>query len=170
MVLRMLVLESHYRSEAHFSWETMQASANRLLNWHAASALQWQPVAVAPVYNSLFADQQAKIQSALENDLDTPLALSIIDATFNQIMLGIRPDELTAYIEFLQYVDAVLGLQIGAVQDIDDDSKSMLADRQAAKDAKNYITADELRAKLAANNVTVRDTAYGPLWAPTSLQ
>ena len=40
---RLLVLESHYRSEAQFTWDTIAAAQNRLNTYRAMSQLRFQP-------------------------------------------------------------------------------------------------------------------------------
>jgi cysteinyl-tRNA synthetase len=41
----------------------------------------------------------------------------------------------------------------------------MIADRQAARDAKDWATSDKLRDELKEQGITVRDTANGPIWS-----
>jgi cysteinyl-tRNA synthetase len=40
----------------------------------------------------------------------------------------------------------------------------MIADRQAAREAKDWTATDTLRDQLKAQGLTVRDTANGPIW------
>ena len=42
--VRMYVLESHYRTQAHFTWEGLEAAQNRLNNWQALADLRWQAI------------------------------------------------------------------------------------------------------------------------------
>ena len=39
-----------------------------------------------------------------------------------------------------------------------------MAERTAAKAAKDFATADQIRDDLAARGITVEDTADGPIW------
>src|SRR5438045_5676689 len=41
--VRLHVLESHYRSQSHFSWDSLEAAHNRLQDLRALAALRWQP-------------------------------------------------------------------------------------------------------------------------------
>ena len=39
---RLLVLESHYRTESNFSWEILEAAKNRLKNWLSVADRMYQ--------------------------------------------------------------------------------------------------------------------------------
>ena len=42
--------------------------------------------------------------------------------------------------------------------------EALIAERAAAKKAKNFALADEIRGKLSAMGVTLQDTAQGTKW------
>lgn len=165
-VFRLLVLESHYRSEAHFSWEGLQATANRLKNWQSAAVMRWQlKDDESTSLTDYFVEQAGKIVGALENDLDTPLALSVIDETFSKVMEGIAKVDLHAFVGFLQTIDDTLGLSLLKQKDINDGITQLIRERQKAKQAKDFAKADNLRSKLTQAGIAVRDTPHGPLWS-----
>jgi cysteinyl-tRNA synthetase len=67
---------------------------------------------------------------------------------------------------FLEAIDSYLGLQLLAhTPDISDDAKRVILERQRARDAKDWAKSDELRDVLAAQGITVRDTASGTIWS-----
>ena len=62
-------------------------------------------------------------------------------------------------------VDELFGLRLMADSpDIDDETRGMIAERQAAREAKNYAESDRLRDLLAEWGIGVLDTADGPVW------
>jgi cysteinyl-tRNA synthetase len=64
-----------------------------------------------------------------------------------------------------EFLDNLFGLNLlGTTPDITDEQKAILADRAAARANKDWGTSDELRAKLEASGITVKDTATGQIW------
>lgn len=62
-------------------------------------------------------------------------------------------------------VDELFGLNlIQDSPDISDEAKDLINERSKAREAKDYEKSDEIRDKLAEFNVTVKDTADGPVW------
>ena len=75
MAVRLHVLESHYRSQSKFSWESLQAAQNRLQDLRAVAALRWQPRAVSHDSTTFaFEDVPAELTRLLADDLNTPQA------------------------------------------------------------------------------------------------
>ena len=71
--------------------------------------------------------------------------------------------------QFRRGMDAELehGLVVALTNVTDDDRQRIQAlvnERTAAKKAKNYARADEIRKQLAAEGITMEDTAKGTLW------
>jgi cysteinyl-tRNA synthetase len=64
----------------------------------------------------------------------------------------------------LAFVDAAFGLGLSTRTDITDAQKQLIADRQAARDAKDWTASDALRDTLAAQGIGIRDTKHGAYW------
>lgn len=165
---RLLVLQSHYRSQSKFSWDDLAAARNRLNGYQAMADLRFQPISDEN-YNYTGPDYaifRQKIQEAMQNDLDTPRALALLSI----IEGGARPlpndpqiiDDFTS---FLQYIDGILGTQLLASEDSDDQQKQLIAERQLARQQKDWARSDELRDRLAEQGIAVRDTPQGPIWS-----
>ncbi len=174
MDLRMFILQSHYQSEGNFSFDILAAARNRLKNWRDVACLRHQihdrlnddtKRNDAPQY---FSPQAAigAMREALNNNLNTPEALSIIDESFSSISQ--RPLDAiyrTGLVELLQTIDDVLGLQLlDSTPDINDDAKQLLVERRRARDNKNWVRSDELRDQLKTLGIIMRDTAYDTIW------
>ena len=163
---RLHVLESHYRSQSKFSWESLEAAQNRLQDYRAMAALQWQPQSQATDAMSLsFEEVEEIIAKNLQNDLDTPQALAFLSVFAKQVQAVLVPTEfLPQFKNSLQSIDAALGLHLSEEQDITDEQKELIAKRATAKAQKDWATADTFRTQLLEHNITVRDTPNGVIW------
>ncbi|MGB4758935.1 MAG: cysteine--tRNA ligase [Candidatus Saccharimonadales bacterium] len=165
LVLRLHVLESHYRSQSKFSWESLEAAKNRLQNYRAAAVLRWQPVALGGIPAAWLEPQRTALQVALEEDLGTPEALAELSRIFTAIEnSGISTESQAAYETFLDWLDATLGLRLSEAQDITDAQKQLIAEREQVRTNKEWAKSDELRDQLLAQGIALRDTSNGTIW------
>lgn len=171
---KLLVLSSHYRTEGNFSWEILEAAQHRLSNWRAAAAIRWQihdtlrddhakPSSDKTV--SFLATPQALIE-ALENDLNTPAALSLIDAAFTRLdNADLRQVYQSSFVELLEAIKRLIGIDLlASTPDIAEEYKQLIVERQRAREAKDWNCSDNLRDKLLNANIAVRDTPNGSVW------
>lgn len=164
---RLHVLESHYRSQSKFSWEGLQAAQNRLNDLYAWADLRHQTsVDVMPdKLDQLFKKLRQDIQAALEDDLNTPMAL----ASFTDIMSYMAnipiPGVEGKYTNgTLAYLDSVFGLKLNDRPDITAEQKQRIADREKARADKDWAKSDNLRDLLKEQGIGVRDTDNGAIW------
>lgn len=166
---RMFVLQSQYSSEGNFTFENLTAAKNRLANWRNVAALRHQThdtlVGDSDKSISLLATSQAIIE-AINNDLNTPEALRVIDQAFAQFdgkdLGSIHQHGLN---HVLESIDAILGLQlVDSTPDVDDEIKQLIIKRQRARDEKNWATSDEIRDKILKKGIVLRDTSSGSIW------
>lgn len=164
MALRLHILESHYRSQSKFSWESLEAAQNRLRGYQAMADLVWQPLASEAKPGRF--NRHLNIESSLQHDLNTPEALAELSAIADELANDLlHPDDVPEFRKFLAFLDEAMGLQLSATQDITPEQKHILAERQAARAAKDWPKSDTLRDQLAAQNLTVRDTPAGQIWS-----
>lgn len=142
---KMWVLQGHYQSERDFNFENLEAARIRRLNWRNRIAEAYQ--------NTYGSTDLAKILDAVSDNLNSPLAFSLIDQTEE------------ADLNFWRRVDALFGL--GLINDspmIDDEAQRLLALRSDAKAKRDYAEADRIRDELLARNIAVKDTGAGQVW------
>ncbi|MEO5950379.1 MAG: cysteine--tRNA ligase [Candidatus Saccharimonadales bacterium] len=174
LAFRLLVLQSHYRHQTNFSFDNVEAAANRLKNWRTVSALRHQTHDTLRDDGdkrsddnavSLYATPQAIIE-ALSRDLDTPEGLRIIDEAFTRLTsANISDIHRQPLVQLLETIDLVLGLQlIATTPDITDTQKQLILERQRARDTKNWQESDRIRDELAKRGIAIRDTSHGPIW------
>lgn len=165
-VVRLNVLESHYRSQSQFSWNSLEAAKNRLQALQAAADLRFQLIPDADLLGDTYFDEKgATVLDALQTDLNTPMALRAVNevvADLDRFLL--HPKHTPAFTQFLHLLDDTLGLGLLGSVDITPAQKQLLAERQAARDTKDWNKSDELRDTLAADHLGVRDTPLGPIW------
>lgn len=166
-VVRLHVLESHYRSQSKFSWDSLVAAQNRLQGFYEIAALRWQTVpsedGTSPDYQQFV---KTDILAPLLNDLDTPHILANINQRFGEISEQlVSSDALEGFEIYLQTIDNSLGLNLMALSDISAGQKELLAKRQLARDAKDWTASDVYRNQLKEQGIAVRDTPHGPIWS-----
>lgn len=150
---KLLLLSKHYRTEGNFTWEILDAAQNRLDRWRALSDLVWQLDALAAN------DTQKKVAEALSDDLDTPQALSKIEAYFDHCEADDRAPERT----FLEFLESTLNISL-LQPDLNDDDKQILQKRAEARIHKDWKTSDNLRDTLAERNIRVNDKESEQRW------
>jgi cysteinyl-tRNA synthetase len=171
---RMFVLQTHYRSEGNFTFDNLSSAKNRLHNWRNVAALRHQThdtlrdddeKSTDESSVSLYATSQAVVE-ALNDDLNTPAALTIVDDAFLRLV-NTRLDDIHqhAFRQLLETIDDTLGLAlIATTPDVSDDVKRLIVQRQRARASQDWQTSDNLRKQIEKSGVTVRDTAHGPIW------
>lgn len=162
---RLHVLESHYRSQSKFSWESLEAAQNRLRAYQAMADRRWQPTDDGLTDHDL-ADYHRTISEALQNDLDTPTVLAELSRLETNVSnSGINSSSQKAFGELLEWLDDALGLSLAARADITAEQKQMIADREAARANNDWSTSDKLRDQLSKQGISLRDTPAGAVWS-----
>jgi cysteinyl-tRNA synthetase len=168
---KMFVLQSHYRSESNFTWDNLAAASNRLGRWKAVAAIRHQVGMYhgEPIAKDINANMNTAKQAILDNlnqDLNSPLALTEIDHVFDSVERAphssINSVTLT---ELLAFIDDCLGLELlPNTPDITDDQKQMIGEREEARKSHNWKRSDELRNELAALKIGLSDTGENTRW------
>lgn len=162
MAFRLLVLQSHYRSQANFTWDTLDAASNRLQTLQQLADLRWQPVGEA---DADWQPQQDQIIKHLQNDLDTPQALATLSKLTDRItQTGVSTKNQDAFSQLLTWLDSLLGLDLSIRPDITNKQKDLLAQRQKARGAKDWPESDNLRDQLKSQGITIRDLPQTQIW------
>ena len=154
LALRLLFLQSHYRSQMNFTWDALNAAQTYLKSlqaWADSAKQTTRRVMSKQMENQLIAE----IKAAMADDLNSARALAAI----NQFIDGAAPAA-----GLLEQIDATLGLRLSARPDITAQQKQIIKEREAARRQSNWQTADGLRHQLLEQGIELDDTASGSVW------
>jgi cysteinyl-tRNA synthetase len=168
MAFRLLVLESHYHNESNFSWEILEAAANRLKKWQTWADVRHQSNAniEQPMQPSEIEKHRQALIAALEDDLATPKALIAIHSGLEQAMLcGVDSISLPHFELFLEVIKNGIGIDLMQTEGVSGEIQALLERRQVAREAKDWTQSDTLRDELATHGITViDDPRRGQVW------
>ncbi len=100
----------------------------------------------------------------MDDDLDTPGAMAVLFDTVRRANTALdeqRRDEARALVAATREMASAVGLELGRGGDVPDEVCARAADLDAARAAKDYTTADAIRAELQAAGWIVETTAQG---------
>lgn len=164
MDLRMLYLSAHYRSQMNFTWEALaQAKVNResLMQTYSRLKLsenQLKGMTVGLGNITLF-------EAAVNDDLNTPLALSITLKYSSQINLHLDKKNYTFLgTHDLKSLEKILFDYFGLkeeVIEIPEKIKSLAEDRKDARAKKDFARSDALRDEILQLGFVIEDGSNG---------
>ncbi len=180
---RFFCLGSHYRRSLVFSYENLDnavASFGKLIARIAALKPTEGETVIAEDLDAL----QAKFKAALDNDLNTSLALTALyDVLKYKTNAATKRAALSDFdtvlcLDLLKKADALAAeeqrkaaaaAEAAANRVYSDDPviraiEERIDARAAAKKAKNYAEADRIRGELLAEGIVLTDTAAGTTW------
>lgn len=160
---KMLVLQSHYRSEASFSWDNLESAHKRHIGLMQAADLQWQAETDEGIGNQQLQDSMKQITDTLFDDMNTPRALSLLSELM-QAASTQGVSKKTGFLAYLKFIDEVLGLQISKSDDLTKSQLEVIVNRQKAREDHDWDLADQLRQQLQQDGIEVRDTDRGQVW------
>ena len=169
LAYRLLILQAHYRSELNFTWESLDAAQNTLINLYAFADLKHQPnLSEIRLDLGVIEDLLERISTSLADDLDTTTALAILFKYATSLAPGMK---LCAedFDQLLGGLDDLLGLNLATRPDITPEQKQLIALRETAREAKDWAGADKLRNQLRKPNIEVSDTPNGPRWRRSNI-
>lgn len=176
LALRLLYLQAHYRSEINFTWESLGAASNLLKRLNDIASLKYSLKSETAHEAARWKTSFGRIittERHLENDLNTPLALASMLEIMNNIEAEATKGGFRAhpqdFEDYLSKLDDLLGLDLLNSPDITPAQKRLIADRESARQAKDWAKADQLRGQLKEQGIEIDDTPRGPRWRRTSL-
>ncbi|HEU5004749.1 MAG TPA: cysteine--tRNA ligase [Candidatus Saccharimonadales bacterium] len=166
MDFKMLVLQSHYRSQSNFSWEALEAAKNRLKRFRNFAVRRFQEAqpAAGSFSPAMIVVSKFSTIPALENDLNTPEALEKIEQFIEGVENKSLADEKFLIGPFVKQIDDLFGLDLMSASDISSDEKDLINQREIARKDQDWQKSDELRDKLAEQGIGINDTPQGPVW------
>ncbi|PPT72096.1 cysteine--tRNA ligase [Xanthomonas arboricola] len=182
--LRYALLSAHYRQPLDWSDGLIDQAKNtldRLYGTLRDLAAAEHTAEIAPAQPATIPDE---VEAALDDDLNTPLALSVIAsiasearALRTQLAQGSDASAGVAALSGLKSRLLGAGLALGLLQqdpaawfsrgtDAGDDARitALVEERNAAKKARDFARADAIRTQLADEGIMLEDTPQGVRW------
>ena len=177
-VLRFFMLNAHYRSPLNFSADLMESSKNaleRILTAvenlkYVAEHASLQEMTEEEV---LKVDEAKKFQEnfdhAMDDDFNTADAIAAVFDLVKFANTNVSEISSKAFAEDLQAKIQGLCDILGIITEkkeelLDADIEQLIEERQAARKAKNFARADEIRNELLEKGIVLEDTREGVKW------
>ena len=171
-IIRLALLSAHYRQPLDWSDEVLE-SARKMLD-RLYGALRGIDI---PANVRARAQPGAAVLAAIEDDLNTPKALSEIFNIARQLNKSADDDERSELAATLLASGELLGIAQGDVEvwfsggaenDLSaEDIDALIEKRNAARAAKDFAAADTIREQLDAGGITIEDGPSGTRWRRT---
>ena len=174
-VIRYALLSGHYRQSLLFEDRLLEQATSSLHSLYTArrraeDELSDSSFQSAPSSNA--EDYPTAVLEALADDLNTPVALSVLHGIATDLNKSEDTLEIKRLHRELVQGSLLLGLlsrtsseYFQASSSIDEDEiEKLLAERQNARIEKDYARADEIRDQLEEMNIIIEDTRTGSTW------
>jgi len=151
LALRLCFLENRYRSQMDLTWNSINAAHETLKRWRSKMS-SWGES------SSLAIDTE--IESAFNNDLDTPKAILRLREIEKANVENKR--------ELFMYADQVLGLDLNrpvVARELTEEMQILLNERTKARSEKRWADSDALRVQLENLGLEIKDTPEGQNWS-----
>ena len=159
MHLRLLMLQTIYRSVLNFTFIALNSARENYRN--IVNALRRHRASATPTDTEVLNELRQAFTDAINNDLNTPMALAVVHQALKQ------PDSQDIYKLVTEEFDQVLSLSLATAAQtetqtmIPDEIRDLAEQRLQAKKARNWQVADELRNKITAAGYQINDTSDG---------
>ncbi len=164
--IRLFVMSSHYRNPLTYSREAMEAAQRGAERLSKAASL------ASPEGSPSMLDLEAiesDFISAMDDDFDTPRAVSILFDLARQINTGRDGGfDITSLQQLLKKLCSILGITLSATEEDPVEARpfiELLIDtRKRLREQKQYQLADEIRDKLSKLGVVLEDKPGSTGW------
>ena len=179
--IRLFMLSAHYRSPLNYSADILHQAQNSLdrlysaedhLKYLAANGAEGDKnaaeAALADTFDSYY---RQRFDEAMDDDFNTANAISVLFELVRAINIATADENqptkagAQACLDMVHEFTDVLGLLYSRKEEsLDEKVEQMIADRQAARAAKNWAEADRIRDELKAMGIELKDTKQGVQW------
>lgn len=177
-ILRFFMLNAHYRSPLNFSADLMEASKNALeriqtavdnlkfVTEHASvTEMKEEEAAKAEAAKRYEAD----FDESMDDDFNTADAIAAVFDLVKYANTNVRDGSSKVFADALrgkiQKLCDILGIVTEKKEELlDEDIEALIAERQAARKARNFARADEIRSLLLEKGIILEDTREGVKW------
>ena len=178
--IRLFMLSAHYRSPLNYSADILHQAQNSLdrlysaedhLKYLVANGAEGDKNAAEAALVDTFDSYRQRFDEAMDDDFNTANAISVLFELVRAINIATadenQPTKAGAQVclDMVHEFTDVLGLLYSRKEEsLDEKVEQMIADRQAARAAKNWAEADRIRDELKAMGIELKDTKQGVQW------
>ena len=178
-VIRFFMLSAHYRSPLNFSSELVESSKNGLDRIRTSASKVEEAINNSTVADMTEAETKLaeeipafvkRYEDAMEDDLNTADAISVIFELVKfantNVEAGVASKAFAQKIyDTMKQLMDILGIDIKEQEVLlDEEIENLIEERQAARKAKNFARADEIRDLLTEKGIILEDTREGVRW------
>ena len=171
--IRYFLISSHYRSPINYSADIIEQAKNALTRLYTCRDnldFALSNAALGGEAPEFLAKHKADFIEAMEDDLNTADAMGVLFTLVRDINTiiaeGAGKSALSAAAELFDELTGVLGLLYNRkTDDLDSEVEALIAERTAARKAKDFKTADAIRDKLKEMGIVLEDTPQGVKWS-----
>ena len=155
---RLVLLQSHYRSPVRVGQDNIDAAVTTLAGL-AAFAARTASVAAAPADSDVI----ARFRDLMDDDLDTPSATALLFDTVRRANAALDAADPAApgLVAAVREIGNAFGLEFKAAAEVPAEIAAKATALDAARAAKDFATADALRAELQGAGWIVETTKAG---------
>lgn len=171
MAFRLLVLGSHYRSNLNFTWKALDQARTNLekIQRFVEKIDEFAPASTKTAAKTEglskdYTDYLQRFESAMSDDLNTPLALSVLYEMITEVNKKMAEGEIwKPQIEKVKSVwekmNSVFGLKFDMLRDpLPEEIKQLAISRKTARKNKQFHKADKIRDQIEEAGYSVEDT------------
>ena len=178
--IRLFMLSAHYRSPLNYSADILHQAQNSLdrlysaedhLKYLVENGAKGDKNAAEAALVDTFDSYRQRFDEAMDDDFNTANAISVLFELVRAINIATadenQPTKAGAQVclDMVHEFTDVLGLLYSRKEEsLDEKVEQMIADRQAARAAKNWAEADRIRDELKAMGIELKDTKQGVQW------
>jgi cysteinyl-tRNA synthetase len=158
----MVLLQSHYRQPVKVGSAVLEAAANTVAGLDAFAA-RTAGLSGAP-RDDADSDVLDRFRAAMDDDLDTPKAMALVFDTVRRVNTLLDAGDEGAAVPLATAVRemvSAVGLELKQSADVPAEIAARVTALDAARGAKDYGAADEIRAALQADGWIVETTPAG---------
>ncbi|MEI7891013.1 MAG: cysteine--tRNA ligase [bacterium] len=175
MDLRLLLLSSSYRSQMDFSWDAIEQAHKNLQKINDfvlnLEIIATQNISCDDFFNA--SDFKENFELAMDDDLNTPLALSTTYELIGNINKKISENSLSSVdakkiLTLWKKINSVFGFVLQGQAIIPEEILNLVKEREEARNAKDFEKSDKLRLLIEEHGFILEDTKDGQRIRPAN--
>jgi cysteinyl-tRNA synthetase len=173
VAIRFLLLSTHYRQQANFTFEGLDAAHSAVLRLRnfVRRLLDADGAGSSGKVVELMAQVQAGFGGEMDDDLNVSVALAALFDFVRDVnnlldVNAVSRSEAEAVQALMAGFDGVLGVvgKVEAEEVLPEEAEALIKEREEARRMRDWTRADAIRVRLREMGVVVEDTAAGVRW------